>query len=249
MSFSPEWLLTNLAADFLLPPLNGIVLVAAGWLLFRARPPLARTLLGVGLVLLWVQALPATGHFLLGLLEGEPISLAQTADAQAIVVLGGGRYRMAPEYGGDTVGTASLARVRYAAKLHRETRLPILVSGGKPEGAGLSEAETMRSTLADEFGVPVRWVEADSINTSENARASARLLNSAGIDKILLVTDASHMPRAQGAFEAAGLTVLPAPTLFHRRPLTPVDYLPRSYGMARIAIHEWVGRLWYRLRH
>lgn len=248
MPFSPEWLLTNLIAAFLLPPLNGLSLLALGWALWRRRPRTARSLAATGLLLLWVQALPAVGLYLLGLTEGEPLSPDNARKAQAIVVLGGGRYRAAPEYGDDTVNEATLARLRYAAKLHRETGLPILVSGGTPEGAGLSEGEAMRRTLEEDFGVPVRWVERSSINTRENARYAVSLLREAHITDILLVTDASHMPRAYAAFTAAGPAVTPAPTSFRNRPLTPLDFLPRSYAHTRTALHEWIGLLWYKLR-
>jgi uncharacterized SAM-binding protein YcdF (DUF218 family) len=247
---SLEWLFTNLAAALLLPPLNGLVLIALGWLAMHRRPRLARPLVGIGLILLWVQALPLAGNALLRTLEGKPLDMVKAKQAQAIVVLGGGRYRAAPEYGGDTASEATLARLRYAAKLRRETGLPILVTGGTPDGTGSSEAEAMRRVLVDELGVPVRWVEGASINTRENARHSAVLLAGDGVTRILLVTHAWHMPRAVRAFEATGLAVLPAPTLFQRRSLTPLDFLPQAEGMkdSRHAIHEWIGMLWYRLR-
>lgn len=249
MSFSPEWLATNIAAAFLLPPLNGLVVVFLGWLAIRGRPRLARLLVGTGLILLWVQALPAVGNALLRTLESTPLDLAQAGSAQAIVVLGAGRYRDAPEYGGDTAGTEALARLRYAATLQRATGLPVLVTGGRPDGPGLSEGETMRRILVEEFGVPVRWVEEASINTLENARLSAELLRAGDVSRVLLVTHAWHMPRARRAFEAAGVAVLPAPTLFQRQPLTPLDFLPRSYRDTRTALHEWIGIFWYRLRN
>lgn len=246
---SPEWLISNLVAAFVLPPLNGLTLIVIGWLLIRQRPGMARVCVGTGLVLLWILALPVVGNALLRSLEGAPLDMDQARQAQAIVVLGGGRYREAPEYGGDTAGEPTLIRLRYAARLHRETRLPILVSGGTPEGAGLSEGETMRRALGDEFAVPVRWVEGTSINTRENARHAAELLRAAGVTRILLVTHAWHMPRALAAFAPTGLAVVPAPTLFHSRPLIPTDFLPQGYEKSRAALHEWVGMLWYRLRN
>jgi uncharacterized SAM-binding protein YcdF (DUF218 family) len=245
---SPEWLLTNIVAAFLLPPLNGLLFIVVGWLAIRRMPRLARPLVGAGLLLLWVQALPVVGNALLRGLEGEPLDMARAGEAQAIVVLGGGRHRQAPEYGGDTVSEPSLARLRYAAKLHRETGLPILVTGGAPDGGRISEGEAMRRVLAEEFGVPVRWAEEASINTRENAKLSAELLKQDGITRILLVTHAWHMQRAERVFLATGLAVLPAPTLFQRRPTTPLDFLPQGYGKARTALHEWIGILWYRLR-
>ena len=65
-------------------------------------------------------------------------------EAQAIVVLGAGKRTHAPEFGGETVNRLALERLRYAATLARETRLPMLVSGGAPAGdtpeASLMEA-------------------------------------------------------------------------------------------------------------
>lgn len=201
---SISWLATNLLAAFLLPPLNGLLLAGLGWLLWLRRPRLARLLVGSGLALLFVLALPVVGNAMLRSLEGEPVSQEQMRQAQAIVVLGGGRYRGAPEYGGDTVSVPTLVRLRYAAKLHRETGLPLLVSGGKPDGGGTSEAEAMRRVLADEFGLPVRWVEGESDNTRENALFSAQLLKRDGVTRVLLVTHAEHMRRARRSFEQGG---------------------------------------------
>jgi uncharacterized SAM-binding protein YcdF (DUF218 family) len=247
---SISWLFTNILAALLLPPLNGLLLAGLGWGLWKCRPRLARTLVGSGLALLFLLSLPVVGNSMLRTLEGEPVTPAQLQQAQAIVVLGGGRYRESPEYGGDTVGNGTLLRLRYAAKLQRETGLPILVTGGKPDGGDMSEAETMRRVLDNEFNVPVRWIEGASNNTRENARYSAELLGRDGIAHVLLVTHAWHMPRAMGSFVAAGITVSPAPTLFHQEPQTPLDYLPRPEGLhsSRYAMHEWIGLLWYRLR-
>jgi uncharacterized SAM-binding protein YcdF (DUF218 family) len=70
------------------------------------------------------------------------------------------------------------------------------------------------------------------------------------VSRVLLVTHAWHMPRAVRSFAAAGITVTPAPTFFHREPLTPLDFLPRPEGLlaSRHAMHEWIGLIWYALR-
>lgn len=245
---SISWLFTNLLAAVLLPPLNGLLLILAGVFLWRRFSRLARGMVVVGTLLLWVLAMPVVGNALLRTLEGEPLAAADLKQAQAIVVLGGGRYRDAPEYGADTVGEPTLLRLRYAAKLQRESGLPILLSGGKPEGGQLSEAETMRHALMQDFGVPVRWIEDASDNTHENAAHSARMLKADGVQRILLVTHAWHMPRAASSFSGTGLTVIPAGIDFHRQAVTPLDFLPRDYGRSRHAFHEWIGLVWYRIR-
>lgn len=247
---SISWLVTNLLATFLLPPANGLLLMVVGWRLARRYPRLGRAAIVVGAALIAVLSLPVVGDTLLRGLEDGPLRRDQMPLAQAIVVLGAGRYRDAPEFGGDTVGEGALSRLRYAARLHRESGLPILVSGGRPDGGQLSEAEAMARALTDEFLVPVRWCEDGSDNTAENARRSAALLTPEGIDRVLLVTHAWHMPRARRAFEAAGLTVIPAATQFHEGARTPLDFLPQAEGLGRSrqALHEWIGLLWYGLR-
>ena len=245
---STSWLITNVLAAMLLPPFNGLLLIALGQLLWNYMPRFARACTSLGLFLVVVLSLPAVGYALVRTLEVEPASAADLKRAQAIVVLGGGRYRDAPEYGGDTVKEETLVRLRYAAKLHRDTNLPILVTGGKPDGGDISEASTMSRVLIDEFTVPVRWAEDASNNTRENAIRSAFILKRDGIQRVALVTHSWHMRRAMESFAEQGLTVIPAPTRFYREPPTLVDFLPSSYVESRYAIHEWIGILWYLVR-
>jgi uncharacterized SAM-binding protein YcdF (DUF218 family) len=245
---SITWLITNFLAAFLLPPLNGLLLVIAGLFFWHRRPGMARIFATTGALLLCLLAMPVVGGAMLRTLESESLTPADLKQAQAIVVLGGGLSREAPEYGGDTVGEASLVRLRYAAKLQRESGLPLLVTGGNPDGGKLSEAEAMSQVLTREFGVPVRWIEGASNNTRENAQLTAARLKADGIIRVVLVTHAWHMPRALRSFTEAGLSASPAPTSFQSEAATVLDFLPSHYGAARCAIHEWLGLLWYRVR-
>lgn len=247
-----SWFTVNLISAFLLPPLNLLLVALAGLLLARAFPRLGRTLLISALALLWLCSTPYFAGGALRLLESEAGAVdARTQPADAIVVLGGGTYFGAPEYGADTVGEYALVRLRYAAKLHRETGKPLLVTGGKPLGNDLSEASQMRAVLEGEFGVPVRWAEGASDNTLENARYSYSLLQKDGIKRIYLVTHAWHMPRAARVFRAAGFDVVAAPTAFTTRFRTDLlGFLPRAEAMSdsRIFMHEIIGLVWYRLK-
>jgi uncharacterized SAM-binding protein YcdF (DUF218 family) len=246
---SISFLVTNFISSLLLPPLNCLLLIALGWVIWRSRSKAARALVGVGVLFLSILSIPAVGALLVRGLEAEPLDLTQVKSAQAIVVLGAGRYRDAPEYGGDTVSSSGLIRLRYAATLYRSTGLPLLVTGGKPDGGDLSEAETMRRALVTEFKVPVKWVEEESENTRDSSIRVTALLRAAGIRRVLLVTHATHMRRSVRAFTAAGLEVVPAPTDFSG-PLTILDFLPQAGGLATSdsALHEWIGIIWYRLR-
>ena len=206
-------------------------------------------------IVLVVMSTQAGSRLLVEPLETRslPIAEAKQSGAQAIVVLGGGRLVDAPEDAGrDQPSSATLMRLRHGARLQRMTGLPILVTGGSPDGAGDSEAAVMARSLKEDFGVKVRWMEEASDNTEQNARLTAGLLDREGIHRILLVTDAMHMPRAQRSFSAAGLDVVAAPTYFRaRRPTDASSFIPKARELdnSSYAIHEWIGLLWYRIRH
>lgn len=245
-----SWQLTNALAALLLPPGSLILLMAGGLVLQRTCPRLGTSLTIGGLATLYVLSMPLTADGLLSALESES-PIANNRSAAAIVVLGGGKTHNAPEYGADSLRSTTLVRLRYAAHLHRRTGLPILVSGGSPEGSPQSEAELMRHTLQNEFSVPVRWVENGSANTLENARLSHLLLAAENIRTVYLVTHAWHMPRAWLVFESTGFKVIPAATGYTTRyRLTILDVLPsaRSLRNSALFFHELIGIVWYRLR-
>lgn len=245
-----SWLITNFVAAFLLPPFNFIVLLALGGaLLHTTYVKLGRGLIWVAIAALYIFSTPLVGNGLMAWVE-TPYVKPDTQDAQAIVVLGGGVYHDAPEYGEGTVRSYTLERLRYAARLQRETGLPLLASGGSPE-SGEPESVAMWNSLRKDFGVETRWVELTSMNTGESAKHSFAILQPYGITHILLVTHAWHMPRAQAAFEKAGFTVTPAGTIFAGKPrLSPLQLLPTAGGLmaTRHALHELIGMVWYQIK-
>ncbi len=248
-----SWFVTNGIAAFLLPPLSLLCLLALGIFLLYRRPRAANILLLAVFCLFWIASTPYTSEGALHLLEAQttPLDIARQ-HADAIVILGGGTYFRAPEYAGqDTVADATLVRLRYGAKLQRDTGKPILVTGGNPLGNSISEAQQMRISLEQDFRVPVRWTEDASDNTFENARYSFRILQQAGIHKIYLVTHAWHMPRAAAVFRRAGFEVVEAPTAFTTRYRTDLlTFLPRAESLrdSKIFVHEVIGLLWYRVK-
>jgi len=246
-----SWQLINTLTALLIPPGLLIVGLCAGLALLRSHPRSGRTLLITATTGLYLLAMPITATFLLQQWEAPALEAGQLKNAQAIVVLGGGKYAQAPEYGGDTVATMGLVRLRYAAVLQRSTGLPVLVSGGSPEGSATDEAQTMRRALEQEFAIPVRWSEGRSANTLENARLTRELLDKEGIRRIGLVTHAWHMPRARLAFEHTGFEVIAAPTAHAtRHPLSLQHFLPDASALLDSALffREVIGTVWYRLR-
>ena len=205
----------------------------------------------LALVTLYALSTPFLSGALLNMLEPAPRDPLADKSGQAIVVLGGGTYFSAPEYGRDTVSSATLVRLRYAAHLQRAVNKPVMVTSGAPQGNPVSEAELMKQVLETDYGIPVRWTEKDSRNTLENARLSRRALDAAGIQRIYLVTHAWHMPRARLAFEHSGFTVIPAGTGYSTRyKRSALDFLPNASALldSSLVFHEVIGIGWYHLR-
>ncbi len=228
-----------------LPPAR-LALAALLALLLRGRLARAVALLSlVGLVLL---SLPIVSMPLLASLDVP----AGTGDAspQAIVVLGGDVDRIAGPPGA-ALGALSLERVRAGAALHRQSGLPVLVSGGIVDDLPLTVGALMAESMADDFGVPVRWTEAVSPTTWENAEYSAAMLSRAGIGRVYLVTHAWHMRRSLLAFRRAGIDAVPAPVRLDPWPrVRPGEFLPRTSAWLNsfYAMHEWIGLAYYAAR-
>ncbi len=241
----------------LLPPGLFFLLLLAAWWLRRSRPRVATLCFSLGLGGLWMMSLPAVVEFAARQLETEPaLDLARwptlAEQAQVIVIIGAGRERADPAWGGSDQSTGlALERVRYGARLAKASGLPVMTSGGLHYGAPPSEAAIMAASLQDDFGVTARWQEGLSRTTWENAQFSAQLLKAQGIERVVLVTQAWHMQRARWSFEQAGLSVVSAPVGFRGtdggQPLG--GWLPESRAFERNGqlLNEAVGLLGYKL--
>ncbi len=237
--------------SLLLPPGGLVILALAGLLLTRTRWRRAGVGLLVGaLVLLYLLGTPLVAVLLMRPLDRypplDPGTLRPTS-TDAIVVLSAGKRGGAREYGGDTTGGSGLERTHYAAWLHQSSGVPILVTGVK---GGL-----MAQVMTERLGVEARWIEAESRNTHEHAVNCTGLFRREGIERIYLVTHYWHMPRAVASFEEnGGVEVVPAPMGFTEIAPPAVDprwILPGSGPLCASStiLHEWFGRLWYRLRY
>ncbi|PVZ40453.1 YdcF family protein [Pseudomonas sp. CC120222-01a] len=243
--------------QWLMPPGVLFLLLLAAWWLRSRRPRLAALCFAVGLGGLWLMSLPLVVQESARLLETEPplatadwAGLASRADA--IVVLGAGRERGDPAWGGDDQPTATaLERMRFAARLAKASGLPVLTSGGLHYGTPPSEAQLMADRLREDFAVEVKWKEEASRTTWENAQLSAKVLQPLGIRRVVVVTQAWHMQRSRWSFERAGFEVVPAPVGFlgrdHARPFAGL--LPESRAMWQSGqlLNEAAGLAGYRL--
>jgi uncharacterized SAM-binding protein YcdF (DUF218 family) len=239
-------------------PLNVALGAALLALLLRRRwRRLSLVVLVVGLLQLFAASLPAVARACARGLESRypPTSPEALPAADAIVVLGGA-VAPAPVAGGHPELTDGTDRVLHAARAYRATRAPLVVAtGGGIEGGGdRAEADDIADLLV-EWGVPRAAIllDREARTTRENATGVRAALAGRPVRRILLVTSALHMPRAVGCFEAEGFEVLAAPTDYLAPTLVRprwTDWLPDASALeaTSAAVHEVVGRWWYRLR-
>ena len=237
----------QLLKNLVLPPTGPLLLAGLGLALLayrRARLGGA-VLCALGLLALWVLATPIAADSLVRWAERYPALdpakiTAKIADAQAIVILGGGVRVSAPEYGTSAPGATSLERLVYGARLARLTHLPVLISGSRVEAASMSDF------LHQDLGVSAQWVENRSRDTHENAQFSAAILARAGVQKVVLVTSAAHMARAVVEFNQAGIDTVPAPAAVGTQRDTGIlAYVPNADALVRSqrALYEGLGRV------
>ncbi|MDP3357539.1 MAG: YdcF family protein [Polaromonas sp.] len=246
--------LKPILSTLLLPPAAPLLLVLLGLVLAIRKKATGLTLAFLGSALLWLLSCHAVAVWLaLNLLPQQTaLSLAalKTSGAQAIVVLGGGVQPAAPEYGEPQASAAAAMRLRYGARLARQSGLPVAFAGGLGWGAAqtqtLSEGEVARRAALQDYGLTLKWIDSQSRDTAENARLLRPLLLKDGVQRIVLVTNATHMPRSVRAFEAAGFTVTAAPMGFTLPSRNGVlEWLPSADGLeaSRAALKEWLGLL------
>jgi uncharacterized SAM-binding protein YcdF (DUF218 family) len=242
-----------------LPPVPFLVVLLLAGRQIRKRPPLGWLMLVLSVICIWLSCTEAMAHFLIRNVMRPPLALSSSeiielkrSPKTAIVVLGGGRRLVAPEYGVSSLKPRTLERLRFGIWLSRETGLPLAFSGGVGYGAepGASEAEVAGRIAEKEFGRPLRWQEGLSRDTRENAIKTIAMLEPQGIEKIVLVTHGYHIRRAVGNFERAAegtrITIVAAPINVARyTPLRALDWMPSVDGFEDtwIALRELLGRL------
>ena len=207
--------------------------------------------------ILAILSTPLTGYFSLGSLEWRyPQTPLVPRSPDTIVVLSGGLIRDDAQCKKTRLGAESVERCLHAARLYKQAGgCRVIVTGGRGDWKNPCPtlAESMRDFLVESGVKPTDVVLEDQATTTyENALFSLPLLAEVGAGRILLVTSAAHMPRAEGCFRRLGLTVYPAPC--DRRAghhaLSPNSFLPSSRGISEFcqASHEWAGYAWYWLR-
>jgi uncharacterized SAM-binding protein YcdF (DUF218 family) len=235
-------------AELLLRPSMALLLLALLGLILR-RPPLT----WVGVVgMLAILILPLD-QWLARPLEDAVPRPALPPRVDGVVALGGAVEEDIFADRGTPALNAAAERMTEFLALARTfpgARLVFTGGSGRIVAARATQADEARAQF-DELGLPPARVtfEGASRSTWQNAVLARRAVRPAPGQTWLLVTSALHMPRALGAFRAAGWAVLPWPVGYKtlRHGLRWIEPPSQRIGLLEAALHEWVGLLAYRI--
>ena len=213
----------------------------------------------LGLILLYASSTFVIVDFLFEKIEGKGIKIAAkyAKPVDAIVVLSGMMVHvtsaagLTPEWG-------DADRFIAGIDLYEAGKAPRLIftKGVLPWEKGLQSEGMVLKAFAQRMGVPASSISVsrEAQNTAQEAAAVWDLFSPQAFHqpRILLVTSAFHMPRAQRLFERQGFVVEAFPVDFkvRARALTPMDFLPdpRALRLTDVLVREWIGRFYYQLR-
>ncbi len=248
-------LLKAIVDSFLLTP--GIfvlaILMAGSYFLSKRhwKAGIINILIGA---IMWMVSITPVSDLLISQLEKNFIQPIDP-EGDVIILLGGGVLREMndPEKGIPNPDGDMYGRILAAARLHKMLHLPIIVSGGWLRNSSIPIAEIARQILI-EMGIPSDSIIMDrtSRDTYENARNTVSICRRLGYSKPILVTSAFHMKRAVMSFKSFNMDVIPYPTNFRFRSKGGYrwsEYLPSGFKDTWIALHEYIGLIYYRLAY
>lgn len=228
---------------FFLEPL-GIVLslLAIGlYLLYRNRVKKAKLFLLLGVVSLFLFSYPPFANMLVQNLENNYPKYDYKTEVKYIHVLGNGHNTDKSQPISSNLNATQTKRVLEGVIIHRETPGSQLVFTGYAGSTDMPNAK-MSSILAKALGVDDRFMLIN--NRPTDTQEEAEYMRSVvGEQPFVLVTSASHMPRAMMLFSSLGMNPIAAPTNFYKDEFRGFLRAPdvRSFFISTVALHEYFG--------
>ena len=210
----------------------------------------------IGVIILILSSLPIISNKFIAYLEKDyqPIEISEIESADAIVVLSGMIKTIGDKENLKYEFSDSIDRFFTGLDLFNNNKSPILIltRGKIPWSFGIAEGEYLKK-LAIKYGIPEEKIilTEEVQNTDQEAKAIKKILNDNA--KIILVTSAFHMPRAEKVFKAAEIKVVPFPVDFYnsKSKTTMMDFIPSAGSLFDTShfVREMIGRLYYNLKY
>jgi uncharacterized SAM-binding protein YcdF (DUF218 family) len=243
------FLLRKIVSRFLFPvPLSlEFLLVGLFLLWFTRRQRTGKVLVTCGAMLLMGLSNIFTANALLHPLEHRypPLDVAHIGTGPPgvtfIGVLGGWADHDPDVPVTSHLSPGQMVRLMEGVRLHRE------IPGSKLILSGDNDSALSMADMAKALGVNANDILplTEPRDTEEESLQMAAIV---GFQRFILVTSATHMPRAMGLFKKRGLHPIAAPTdyLAPRHTLESDDFFPDGYKLfkSQTAFYEYLGLAW-----
>lgn len=239
-----------------IPLCLSLLLLGLFFLIFTRKKKTGKVLVGIGTLVLAIFSYDGASDMLVEPLERKypPISaFEELKDIKWIVVLGGGSG-VDPGLPPSTyLSDASMIRLSEGVFLHNRLPESKLIFTGRSGFEGIRPVAEVMASTAEEWGVESENIvlETSAIDTKDHPIYVKEIV---GKDRFILVTSASHMPRAMGLFRKHGMDPIPAPTDYMVKEreggLRPGVFFPSAGSLEKTgqAIHEYLGMVWAKIR-
>lgn len=247
-------LLKNLT-NFFIDPVNliFIIILIAGIYYYRGKHLITKRLVFAAVIIYFLSATYFLPNILVGWLEKKytPIdleSINKSGQKVDILVLGSGHTADPdlPPLG--QLSATALQRLTEGIRILERIPESHLILSGYGDESAKSQAEVMFEAALS-LQVPAESMSLQSEPTTTEEEASTYAANHPEDHTLILVTSASHMPRAMSLFKKKGLSPTPAPTAFEvvKDPEEPFEwdiFSARNFSKVEMALHEYVGMMW-----
>jgi uncharacterized SAM-binding protein YcdF (DUF218 family) len=248
----------KLLSPFFMPVPVCLVLAVLGlvFLWFTRRQKTGKVLLSISTVFLGLVSYGSVSDILARPFEQKypPLrSFESLQDVKWIVVLGGGSI-VDPGLPLSTyLSDASLFRLSEGVFLHNRLPETKLILTGRSGFEGITPVAEVMADTAREWGVKPDdiIIESEATDTKDHPIYVKEIV---GGDEFILVTSASHIPRAMALFRKHGMASIPAPTDYmvmeREGGLRPEVFFPSAGALEKVEriIHEYLGMVWAKLR-
>ncbi|MGF1739964.1 YdcF family protein [Vibrio profundum] len=229
------FVLKKILSAFLMPFAIGLLSFGVGlFFLYRKSYKKAKVFLTFSFIWMFLIGYPPVSNWIIEPLESTYPALSANSDINAkyILLLGG-------DFNGRAYEAIRLFHMLHGAK--------IITSGYPGPGYEVPEAVRNANKLMS-LGIPKSdiLIQSSPKDTQEEAQSIKTLIRNA---PFVLVTSASHMPRAMTLFQKEGLKPIPATTDFMHRNSSLLS-MPNGSDVAKTktAFHEYLGTYWNKLK-
>lgn len=231
-----------------MPLTLGLILLLIGLIyLFISRYGKAKFYLSISFLWIFLIGYSPFSNYIIQALEQQyKAYLDIDPSIKYVVVLGHGHFTNKEISGVSQLSATALTRLNEGIRIYRQLdNAKIIFSGYKG-----NDKTTPHAIISKEVAISL-GIAKENILTQEKAKDTqeeARLVKSiVGNNTFVLVTSASHMPRAMEIFKDESLNAIPAPTDFLSKEDGSYKREVRAEDIRKteVAMHEYFGIVWH----